>query len=246
MRIPFKEALSLKKDAKLILITTLAFGLVLSWHGWGVERFELSKGLANFFLAVIAGLVTSVAYIAAQKAVGAWKGLIVKHALWWYGLVFCLGIVFLTNGGFKIGFVPITLYSLTKFELDFKRSARLGKKFIHPTLKEHAAVALSGPLAVFLLGGFLKTLELIGLVGGWANLYFIFTLLVTATNLLPIPPIDGAKLFYSSAIGYAFVSGAFVGYLILAAFGVFSYIWALIIGFATGAFFYFAVEKKWA
>lgn len=243
--LPLKKTLTFgKEDVKILAIGSVAFGIALSWHGWGGVSFELVTGLLNLLLAiVVSGLLLAV-YLGSQRLCAAVKGLAIEHRLWWYGPILCVLFVLITNGRFALSLIPITLYALTKFELKIVKHVRWGRRYAHASLSEHAQVALAGPLSVFVVGGFIKTLELLGIVGNWADSFFVFALLIAATNILPIPPLDGAKVFYSTRLGYAFISGTFLGYLFLASLRIYSYILALLIGLSAWLGYYAFFERK--
>jgi Zn-dependent protease len=86
--------------------------------------------------------------------------------------------------------------------------------------------------------------ELIFFSGGNAllNKLFIFNLAFAVWNLLPIPPLDGSKLFFHSRLTFAFIFGSVLGYTVLAGFGVYSWILGLIIGGIIWLLYYVSFE----
>ena len=106
-------------------------------------------------------------------------------------------------------------------------------------------IALGSNIALILFGGFFKTIDIYFFTGSnpLISKLFVFSMAYAAWSLIPIPPLDGSKLFFASRLVYAFVFGCFAGYAVLVALGVYSYIWALVIGVFAWLIFYIVFER---
>jgi len=69
-------------------------------------------------------------------------------------------------------------------------------------------------------------------------------LIYALCNLLPIPPLDGSRILFWSRLFYVFLFGSIAGYLVLVKLGIFSYIWALLIGGLAWLYFLVYHEMK--
>ena len=127
------------------------------------------------------------------------------------------------------------------------KSHRLGFYRYHPMFTQLSRLLLAGPMFNVFLAGIAKTVEWVLLPGNaFLQDVFLFNLLFALYNMFPIPPLDGSKVFFESRLLYSFVAGTLLGYVILAAFfGIYSYLWALIIGGVCWLTFYFAFEKEY-
>jgi hypothetical protein len=62
--------------------------------------------------------------------------------------------------------------------------------------------------------------------------------------MLPIPPLDGHYMFYASRSAYAFLLATIVIYVVLVlVLGVYSWVWAIIIGAVLWLIYYIKFER---
>ena len=77
------------------------------------------------------------------------------------------------------------------------------------------------------------------------NELFVLNLSFAAWNLLPIPPLDGSKVFYYSRLTYVFIFGSIASYVFMVYFlNIYSYIYALLIGCVIWLLYYIFLERK--
>ena len=78
-----------------------------------------------------------------------------------------------------------------------------------------------------------------------AHNFFVFNLWFAALNLLPIPPLDGSKILYSSRLLYVFLIITLLAYTAFAYFlHFYSYVIALLIGIVAWILYYVVFEKE--
>lgn len=222
-------------------LTAIIMAFALSWNKWGTVEFDLWVGLANVLIALIMSLVILGVHHGAQRVWGINQGFKVEHKIWWYGAGIAFVTALLSKGSFVI--LALTGTFITSLNVH-----RLGRYRYGPQVKDFAMIALMGPLAVVVLGGFIKSLQLytpLPLPELMVNQFFVLCMAFAAWNLFPLPPLDGSRIIFASRLLYAFVIGAIVSYvLLIRAFNVYSWIWALVIGVVTWFVFYVMLERK--
>jgi Zn-dependent protease len=219
-------------------IAALVLGLAYSWNTWGTVAFDFWVGLGNLLAAFIIALIALYAHHFGQRLYGLHKGYLVEHKVWWYGAGVAALITLLSGGSFV--FLAVTGTYITIHTIH-----RLGKYNYGPNVKEYAMIALMGPLANIIVAGFVKSVQLaIGIPSLLVDQFFVFNLAFAAWNLLPLPPLDGSRIVFSSRLLYALVAGAAIGYVLLIHYlNVYSWVWALAIGLVTWLVFYLTLEK---
>ena len=222
-------------EIRAFFLTTFILAFIWSFDKWGVKTFDFKAGLFNYVIALL--LIGSALFVhhAGQKLWGLRKGFRVQQRLWWYGLIFSLLLVFLTDG--KVKFLAASGIFMLK-------GHRLGAFRYGTNIRTYAAICLAGPIANILFGTFFKQLVIIGLLpASIGNPIFTVNMLFAVWNLIPIPPLDGSRILYSSRLLFAFLFGAIAGYVILIQFNIYSYIFAALIGVLTWFLFLVFFEK---
>lgn len=228
-----------KVEKREFWIAALILGIVASWNQWGTVEFDVWVGFGNLLVAFLIALVTLYVHHMAQRVWGANKGIQVEHKVWWYGAGLAFLVTILSNGNFGLLAVSGTYISIITVH-------RLGRYRYGPQVKDYAMIALMGPVANIVLAGILKSIDLYIVPLPFVDQFFVFSLAFAAWNLLPIPPLDGSRIIFSSRLLYALVAGAVIGYVLLIQLvGVFSWLWALAIGLATWLIFYITLERSW-
>jgi Zn-dependent protease len=162
-----------------------------------------------------------------------------EHRIWWYGILIGLIAVALTNG-------KLTFLAATGFIVYLLPVHRLGAFRYGPNITTIAKIALAGPLANIIFSALIKSIEWAGLLSpSISNKLFVLNISFAAWNLLPIPPLDGAKVFYNSRLTYVFVFGSIASYVFLVYFlNIYSYIIALLAGCIIWLLYYIFFEKE--
>lgn len=223
------------------LVAVIGLAFVASWTQWGTTTFDFATGMKNWLAAILLVGITIFVHHAGQRLAGLYLGFYAEQKLWWYGLMVSLILVLITNGNVKFLAATSTVAHLLP-------AHRLGKMRYGPNLVSIMKVCVAGPLANILFAGLIKTLQWAGTFPGViGDQLFVMNMAFAAWNLLPIPPLDGSKLFYWSRMTYAFMAAAVISYAILIWWlGVYSYIYAGLIGIAAWLCFYIFFERKWA
>ncbi len=193
-----------------LVFATLALGFIFGFDD-GRPSFEFVYWLFNYVRVCFACVAVLLAYALAQKLVADHFGCSVEFRLWTVkrygfrpynkfkhpiplGVIVGILVAFLSAGKF---FFP----GVASFKLAEQRHRRVGRRFLNVTGWELSRIALSGVFAallvafVFSIFGFRQVVLI-------ASLFAVF-------QLLPIPGLDGVKVFFGSMALFAF-SAAFV------------------------------------
>jgi Zn-dependent protease len=150
-----------------------------------------------------------------------------RQEVWWNGLLLGALIAFVTNG--TVPFLAGT-GTYTK-DLPFHR---LGHYRYRAGTVVKMMTAVAGPIANIVTA--MLALALLRMQPQWllCKDFALISLLMAAENMLPIPPLDGTRVFFASRMGFAIIGGAVIaglaGYLWLAQLS-----WELLIIVVLGA-----------
>ena len=222
-----------------LIISILVIAFIISFKDWGKDRFDALSGLYNLFNSILIVTLSILIHDAGQRIWGLAIGYRIEFKMFSFGLLLALIVAFITNGGIWI-IIPggFMLHHLAGHRLGF---FRYGVNYFG-----QAMVALAGPLFSFMLIILLKILYAFS-----PNLLIqkaiIFNVIYTLTNLLPIPPLDGSKIYFGSRMLYAFVLPAVAVSTILMIVKI-PILFALIISFLVGIVlwlvYYINFERK--
>ncbi|MDP7115781.1 MAG: hypothetical protein QF915_01870 [Candidatus Woesearchaeota archaeon] len=213
-----------KEEKKALIITILALTFMVGFND-GNKQFIFSRWLINFSFLLI-GVGISVLFHETGHRLAAFPaGFRVEYQLWWYGLL--IGIIFtIFSKGNVWVLVPggIWAHHMLIHRLGFFRYG--------PNTLAVGIIGLAGPIASIIFATWIKTIDWLFFAS--TNLFlqklFIFNLAFALWSLVPIPPLDGSRVFFHSRLTFSFIFGCILGYTILAALGIYSWILALIIG----------------
>jgi hypothetical protein len=228
------------EEIKAMIISVFALTLIVAFNDKS-ETFELGHWMGNFLMWLGIVAVSFLVFQTGHRLAGIKVGYKVEYQLWWYGLLFGLVVMLLSRGSVWI-LIPggIWIHHLAVH--------RLGRFRYGPNVFSFSMVALCGPLACLLFGGFIKTLEVwfgFSLFGPeFVHNIFLFNLAFAAYSLLPIPPLAGSRILFHSRMIYALALGTFASYAILITLRVYSFIYAVIIGILVWLIYYIWFEKK--
>lgn len=225
-------------SSALIMVVVLA--IMASWDSWGIARFDPSMGARSLLIAFAVIALTVFIHHASQRLLALKLGFRVEHALWWPGLIVAFLLTVVTQG-------RILVLVGSGFFAHLLPAHRMGAFRYGTNVSTLAKIALAGPVANVLFATAMKALEL----GNFASAsisdpLFKTGLAFAAWNLLPIPPLDGSKIFFASRLLYVFLFASIASYVaLISLFGTYSYIIALTIGIIAWFLFYQFFEKKW-
>jgi len=179
-----------------IVVFVMAF--IVSMNEWGPgENFELLTGIFNFLISAIIITVSFFFYHSVQRIIGLNLGYKVEYQLWGFGIYFALIIAFLSTAIGKTIWVlipgGILIHHMSKHRIAF---FRYGLNYFGL-----GSIAFTGPLATIILVIILKSLSAI-IPAFILTKAIHFNLAFAVWQVLPIPPLDGSKLFFGSRMVY--------------------------------------------
>ncbi len=228
-------------EIKGIIIAILIIGFIISFKEWGYEEFDWAIGLRNLLSSILIAAACIIVCQTAHKIAALKAGFTAEFKMWLYGLIIGLVLILVSRG--NLWFIApggIVIYHMAAHRLGYFRYGT--------NMWALGMISLAGPLAVIVFGGFFKTLILyfpwVPLNVFLVDKLFKFSLIYAFYNLLPIPPLVGANLFFATRNWYVFIMGTVVAYIImLLVFNFYSYILALIIGGVIWLLYYATFEK---
>ena len=230
------------KEWTAFLIVVLGLGLVESWGLWGSKDFDVIAGLKNWIYWSILCTIVVFVHHAAQRFAALQMGFKLEHKLWWNGMIFSFIGAILSGGKFAFLAVTSTHEQLMMIH-------RLGAFRFGANLVTLAKIAMSGPIANMIFAGLVGALGGMGIIGTAfaANLFWL-SAAFALWNMLPIPPLDGAKIFYWSRYLYFWVFFSLIIYgLVALVFGAFGFAYPIAVAFGLGATYVFVntAAKGW-
>ncbi|MCB9362337.1 hypothetical protein H6504_02785 [Candidatus Woesearchaeota archaeon] len=228
------------QEIKAVALTILILAFIVSFND-GSEVFDLGSWMGNLLLWLVIVAMSFLVKMAGHRLMGLQYGFRVEYSIWWYGILLSLAIAFVSFGHFWVLLTGgIMIHHLTIHRIGWFRYGT--------NMRALSMIAIAGPIANVLFATFVKTLQI------WFHLFpeqsiivdriFLFNLSLAAYSMLPIPPLDGSKVLFDSRMVYAFAFGCFASYAILAWSGIYSYVFAFILGVLFWISYYALVERK--
>ncbi|MEM2121604.1 MAG: hypothetical protein QXU20_03035 [Candidatus Woesearchaeota archaeon] len=192
------------EEVKSFIITALILAFCLSFRQWGPsESPDVLLGLKNLFNMFLIVSLALLIRILAQKIYALHIGFNAEYTMWFYGLLFCLMLTFLSRG-------YLFFIVAGSFVVHFMPGHRLGYFRYGLNYFAMGLVALMGPLANVLLALVLKILQPYA-ISGLVPTAILVNIYFALFNMIPVPPLDGSKIFFASRPLYFFSLGAIVG-----------------------------------
>ena len=228
-----------KHEVRGYAIAILAVAFIISFREWGTNQFNLTAGLFNLFNSILIVALSILVHDAGQRIWGLAIGYKIEFKMWTFGVVLGLALAFVTNGKFWL-IIPGTfmLHHLAGHRLGF---FRYGINIIGQSM-----VALAGPLFTLMLIILLKILYAIS-PNPLLQKAIMFNIIYNITNMLPIPVLDGGKIFFGSRMIYAFVMPAMIVATILMMVDIpvfFAVVLSLLVGVVLWIWYYISFERK--
>lgn len=197
-------------ELRSLAIVILVFAFIISFRDWGIgDVFDPKVGLLNFFNAILIVALSFLVHISAQRIWALATGFRHEFQMWGIGLGIALILTFVTNGRAWL-IIP------GGFIVHHLAGHRLGWFRYGINYWAIGLIAFAGPLASILFAIIFKS------ISGFAfnaliQKVIIFNILYAAFSMLPIPPLDGSKIYFGSRMLYFFalpgiVAAAFLLY----------------------------------
>ena len=225
-----------------LIIAIFVIAFIISFKEWGATNFDLTAGLYNLFNAVLVVALSILIHDFGQRIWGLAIGYRIEFKMWSFGLLIALIIAFISNGNLWL-IVP------SGFMLHHIAGHRLGWFRYDINYFGQAMVALAGPLFTLMLIILLKALNSF-FPNPLIQKAIIFNVVYAITSLLPIPPLDGSKIYFGSRMLYAFALPAIAVSTIMMIVSIpllFALVLSFLVGIVLWLTYYISFERKlWA
>src|SRR3989338_670042 len=195
-------------EIRSIIIAILIIVFVFSFKEWGYgDAFDVPLGLFNFFNAILIVALSFLVHISIQRIWSLGTGYRLEWKMWTVGLLFSLIMAFLTNGA-------VWLIIPGGFIVHHMAGHRLGWFRYDINYWALGLIAFAGPLANILLAIVFKSLS--GFVSNaLIQKVIIFNIMYAVFSMVPIPPLDGSKVYFGARMLYAFGASGIVAAAVL-------------------------------
>jgi len=231
-----------KYEIRGYAIAILAIAFIISFGQWGDKKFDLTAGLFNLFNSILIVALSILVHDAGQRIWGLAIGYKIEFKMWTFGIVLGLIVAFINNG--RIEYLWVILPGT--FMLHHLAGHRLGFFRYGINIIGQSMVALAGPLFTLMLIILLKILYAL-YPNPLLQRAIIFNIFYNITNMLPIPVLDGGKIFFGSRMIYAFVMPAMIAATILMVIDIpvfFAVVLSLLVGIILWLWYYVSFERK--
>ncbi|RMF54504.1 hypothetical protein D6745_05065 [Candidatus Woesearchaeota archaeon] len=225
------------EEIKGLTITILVLSFIMSFREWGTDKFDVGTGLTNLFNTIVIVTIAIIVREFAQRIFALRHGYRYEYRMWMYGLIIGLVLVFASYGWLTfIAPGGLVLHQITR--------ARIGKFRHGLSYMNILQVSLAGPVAniilamVFKMFMFLPNTALI-------EKAITINILIAVFALLPIPPLNGANVFFQSRLIYVFSYASIIGTGILVYFAnvLLAIVGGLLLGGLMWLVYYLKVES---
>lgn len=196
-----------RREFLSMLPPVVAMAFIISFKEWGGEQFDASAGLVNFVRALVIVLISFLVFDAGQRLWGLGVGFRLRFKVWPIGILLGLVVCFLTNGS-------LWLLLPSGFLVEHLPGHRLGFFRYGINLFPQALMALAGVFACIILIMLVKIFSFV-LPAAFVEKTVLFNVVFAITQLVPIPPLAGSKIYFGSRMLYAFWMPAAVAMLVL-------------------------------
>jgi len=213
-----------KVELTSLLVVTLVIGFIFSMRHPG-EELRFFNWLKFFFLSVILAALSMFTRISLQKIYALHRGYYGEFKIWWEGLVGSLIVAFLS-----LGWVPLILVG--GLNTIFMVRQRLGEFRYGYSYEENSVACIWGLIGNLYLATLFGILSLAYPESFFFTTGITMNLIMGICFLLPLPWLDGLKVFFGSRFYYfvalaawllvtlLLISGTKIGLIIVVLAGV--------------------------
>jgi hypothetical protein len=216
-------------ELRNVIVTILVLAFIIAFR-----EFNLINIVSSLIIVSLSILI----HLLAQRITGLSIGYLTEYKIWSFGLLFAIIVAFVSNGVVWL-LIPggIIIHHLAGHRIGF---ARYGLNYLGIGM-----IALWGSVASIFLAIFFK---IVYAVFPLAILHkaMIFNIALAVYTMLPIPPLNGSRLFFGSRMIYIFSIASIGGGAILLVTNIpviFSIVGALLIGLVCWLLYYIFFEK---
>ncbi len=222
-----------------LIITILILSFIFSFRDWGVTAFDAALGLQNFILTLLIVTAAMTIHEITHRVVALWLGYRSQYKAWMLGLVIGLVVAFISNGYWP--FIAPGALIITHM-----KTHRLGKFWYDLNYKDLSWIAMSGSIALVLVAILMKSMYLATGLEFFQKAVSI-NIWIALFHMLPIPPVNGSRVFFGTRFIYVFLLGCMIGCAALLAFvsGIAALIGSIFIGAILLFVFFVFVDKRW-
>ena len=190
-------------ELKGLVISIIVVAFIISFNDWGVGSvFDAKAGLLNFFNAILIVALSFLVHLSAQRVWALATGYRHEFQMWGIGLGVALVLSFITNGRAWL-IIP------GGFIVHHLAGHRLGWFRYGINYWAIGLIAFVGPLASIAFAAVFKSIS--GFVSNsLIQKMIIFNVLYAVFSMLPVPPLDGSKIYFGGRMLYAFALPAIV------------------------------------
>jgi Zn-dependent protease len=187
------------KEIRSIIITVIVLAFIVSFGEWGPgEEVNLFFGFINLINAILIVTLSFLIHLSAKKIAALHVGYRAEYDLWSFGLLFSLMIIFISTAWGK----PVWIFLAGGVMLQHLAGHRIGHFRYDINYYEAGWISMAGPFSNILLAAILKAMAFFNSTS-LIQKAITFNLLFALYNSLPIPPLDGSRMFFGSRMVYA-------------------------------------------
>ena len=225
-----------KRERRDLIISILVVTLIFAFNDKS-DVFVLSHWLFNYFKVLVIVSIAMMLHVTVQKLAALYMGFTAEYKISTMGIYAGLIVMLLTKGKWYI-ILPGGIF------FDFLVIQRLGHFRYGLTLLPSGIIAALGPLSNLVIATIWETIALWGIYPEFFHQMTFINLYYAFFSMMPLPKTDGVWLFFGSRLTYFFFFGVLFGYILLYAVGIFSLIWAVVLGGVTWFLFLWFFERQ--
>lgn len=204
----------------------------------GNETFDFANYASNMLLSLIVVVLAVLIHESAHRIAAPNLGYRIEFRPFFFGLLGGLILAFMSYG-------KVIFLAYGSFFIDMKEKHRLGYFRHYLGYFDNGKIAIFGPLANLVAAMVVKSFGF--LPEPFIEKFVFINVLFAVTNMLPIPPLDGAHVMYASRHLYPFAMAAIIGAAVLLLFPSVTWWMAVLGAFVIAiaySFIYFNLIEK--